>query len=100
MTLKINYHVSAIKYGRYNKIAEKFKIRILPDGYDLIWTRKELIDAIKGGYEVNAVFKNNSQWKISDRLRIITINNNEFLRLDNKKIGQDNFNSLPEFEGL
>jgi hypothetical protein len=65
---------------------------------NLILSRTDLITNIKKGIRYVTIFKTPmGKWRRGEDIHLITVNGEDYLRIDNKAEAADNFENTPEF---
>ena len=96
-----DYLISAVKTNSDQKIVDFFEVNS-----DLgnmvcqkqIISRHEVIDSIKKGFTYSTVFKTaTGKWRKGDKVNLILIDGENYLKTNKKPDPQDQFDNVPEF---
>ena|SRR3990167_989675 len=96
----IDFYISKVSYDDQH-ISEVLVHDVFDDGsFDQngqSCLRDEVVSSIKGGRIYFTIFKEDDEWQIGNRVEIISVNGEEYLRTDPNEAEEDNLVDLPEF---
>lgn len=96
-----DFLISAVRYDKDKK--HIFKVKKHEDKGDNVGSaetvaRTVVVSELKKGYTYMTIYKGDEgKWKKGEDVRIITVNNKEYIRTDANEKEADNLGNLPEF---
>ena len=88
-----DYYIIGMKFEKDKEKIRQVKYRTGKTGGSMGMTRRNLIREIKEGKIVYTMTNN----RIEERLKVVSVKNEDYLRINRKKIAEDNLGRIPKY---